>query len=649
MSGLARLRVAPEPEQDDWKRRLIGRVLSYVSTADIGEESRRRQDRLGAKLFYGQHWAREMPSDRAAITANIGMALLQHKVAIMTKQDPIPVIEPDDVGDAESADLMRSIIQRVWSADGMREKSRRALTLAGATRTCMLKVLWDSSLRGGAGDVHTEVIPGWRALIDNRVSDPGSMTFCGHRATMSRSRTMLLYPEAAEIIAEAPTTGTRGSGPSGSRFGGAPISTPWRSTSLPPPGQSIVNGKPVVTAFAGELAPTNKGVTDDVDVIEMYHRDYTMERKMVKERDDLGRVKQEHVLGEDGKPSIDETQSETMHIEGVGPVDVPMPSFVMRDVTVEELVRVYPHWRRTTVLYPDEILLEDVAWDGPLPFAFVSDVEPLDGILARGSLLQTQQLQSLLNVGLSTVTDNLRFGSLNAWLAGQQSGITSQQIIPGAGQVIPVQDITQIKALESPPLDGNFFGLLDRVVTLMEKIIGASGVMQGESAGRADSAGTYDTLAEIGGARIVEATQRFETALAKWAEIVGWFVQKFYTQRHAISIEDDSGNLTWERAWGPMLQGTLSYRVLTGSTMAWSDSAKQARDFQELQAGIIDKIEYWKRRKTPHWQQIAKRISEAGTAGPAGLLGPAASPPPRTRATANRQRKPPAPKMPGVR
>ena len=73
--------------------------MTYVRNADQGEEARRRHDRLGAKLFYGQHWDRPMPSDRAAITANLCMAILRHKVAIMTKQDPIPVIEPDDVGD----------------------------------------------------------------------------------------------------------------------------------------------------------------------------------------------------------------------------------------------------------------------------------------------------------------------------------------------------------------------------------------------------------------------------------------------------------------------------------------------------------------------------------------------------------------------
>jgi hypothetical protein len=47
----------------------------------VGEEVRRKHDRLGARLMYGQHWDRPMPSDRAAITANISMAILRHKIA----------------------------------------------------------------------------------------------------------------------------------------------------------------------------------------------------------------------------------------------------------------------------------------------------------------------------------------------------------------------------------------------------------------------------------------------------------------------------------------------------------------------------------------------------------------------------------------
>jgi hypothetical protein len=386
--------------------------------------------------------------------------------------------------------------------------------------------------------------------------------------------------------------------------------------------------------------------TEDVDIIEMYHRDHTMKQKEVPVRDPLGKIKQEIARDEDGMPQFTEGAPEMHPMPDGTTVALPKFELVMDDVTEMQLVRKYPQWRRTTICYSggEAVLLEDRPWDYRLPFAFYTDIEPLDGILGRGSLLQTEHLQALVNVGLSTVTDTLRYGALCAWLAGTSSGITSTQIIPGIGQVIPVNDITQMKALEVSPLDPQFFTLLDRAVLFMERIMGATGVMQGESAGRVDSAAGYDTLAEIGGSTLVECTQRLETTLADWAEICGEFAQEFYDERHAIAVEDNEGNITWERATSPLLQGSFSYTVATGSTMAWSESSKQARSLTEYQSGLIDRQSYYEETKKPNWRQILARITAA--TGPQGALGPAASPPPRTRQTANKAGAAKAPRQP---
>jgi len=624
-------------KRDEWETKLTNRVMGYVRAADVGEDVRRRHDRLGAKLMYGQHWDRPMPSDRAAITANLGMAILRHKVAIMTKQDPIPVIEPDDVGDARAATVMGKVIRRLWMSSRMREKTRRVVTLANATRTCALKVAWDPVLKGGAGDIATDVIQGWNLILDNRVGDPTAMEYCGHRATMNRSRAMLYYPNAAEKIRElSESTVIRKNGPLNAR--GAPITTPWKTSYLPPPGASIVNGKPVVTAFAGELVTQTEG-QEDVDLIEMYHRDHTLHPKEVPVRDPSGRPKEEIVRDEVGMPQFEEAEPE-MHQTADGEV-VMLPRFklAMKEVTEIQFARKYPHWRRTTVCVAggEGILIEDRAWDRRLPFAFYTDIEPLDGILGRGSLLQTEHLQALVNVGLSTVTDTLRYGALSAWFAGTASGITSSQIIPGIGQVIPVNDATQMIPIAVNPLDAQFWPLIDHATLYMERILGATGVMQGESAGRVDSAAGYDTLAEIGGSTLVECTQRLETTIGDWAEICGGFAQEFYDERHAIAVEDIEGNITWERASSALLQGSFSYTVATGSTMAWSESAKNARAYQEYTAGIIDRQEFFEVTKKANWRQILARITAA--IGPQSALGPAGSPPPRTRSAAPKKPK----------
>src|SRR6185312_9840566 len=190
---------------DEWEDALVRKVVAYTALADSGEMARRRSDRIGARLLYGQHWGVSMPNDRAAITANIAMSLVRHTLAIQTKQDPVPVVEPDDAGDADAARLMRQVLMKLWQSDRMQFKLRRALLLCKTTRTSAGYILWDPTLRAGNGDVTTDIIPGWRLIIDNRANEPERMEFCGHRAEMARSRAMRMYRDAADKIRDAAT------------------------------------------------------------------------------------------------------------------------------------------------------------------------------------------------------------------------------------------------------------------------------------------------------------------------------------------------------------------------------------------------------------------------------------------------------------
>lgn len=69
--------------------------------------------------------------------------------------------------------------------------------------------------------------------------------------------------------------------------------------------------------------------------------------------------------------------------------------------------------------------------------------------------------------------------------------------------------------------------------------------------------------------------------------------------------------------------------------MAWSESAKQARLLAEFEAGILDRQSYFQDTNKPNWRQILTRIEQVG--GPQAAIGPAASPPIRMRATANKR------------
>jgi hypothetical protein len=629
-------------KQGEVETRLTDKVLKLVGIWDAGEDVRRRSDRLGARLWYGHHWGIAMPDGRAAVTCNIAMSLAAHKISIMTKQDPVPVVETDDVGDEQAARLMRSILIRRWEDDNLKIKLRRALSLAEACRTTALKVGWDHESHNAAGDTFTDVVEPWRLILDNRADDPDRMEFCGDRAQMPRSRALLMYPEAADKLeAKGEKDGYRSQSGGTTTIGSTRgIPGPWGYRAGPVGTPSLVNGKPVVTAYAGE--PPGEYGEDQVEIIELYYKDRTMIEREEVVKDHFGNPKMQMVRDEEGEPQFNELPPEPWTDPADGQTHL-LPAFEIQYEQQKEtkLTFKYPHYRRTTVLVPDGLLLEDIAWDHPLPYCFFNAQEPLEGILSRGTILQVQQLQSVLNVTVSSMTDILRLGNIKAWFAGAQSGLATDIIVARPGQVIPVGEVSQIKPVEMTPFESSMFEFVKLIVELMERIMGASGIMTGkvaDAAPRMDSAVGVDSLGEIAGSRIVEATQRMEVGLARWANLVAHFVQKYYDERHSIAVDTDTGDISYERAWRPDLQGTLSCRYASGSSLAWSESAAKNRMMAEIQAGLADKIAYWQRFQTPDWQIMAKRM----VTGPPQLEG-AAGAPPRTRQTIPKKggKKPP--------
>src|SRR5208337_4529044 len=129
--------------------------------------------------------------------------------------------------------------------------------------------------------------------------------------------------------------------------------------------------------------------------------------------------------------------------------------------------------------------------------------------------------------------------------------------------------------------------------------------------------------------------QRMEKTLAEWAQIVATFAQNYYTEKHAIAVEDTEGKQTYERAYGPLLNtiNPLRFGIEVGSTMAWSESAKRQRDVQLFKDGIIDRVELYKRMGLSNWKAMMDRMDAEITAGKAWMAGAAGAPPPRTRQT----------------
>ena len=613
-------------------------VENYIRISDQGEDARRKSDRIGANLYAGRHWDVQVSRDRAALTIPYSKRLINQLISLQTKQSPIWVVAPTDAGDRQAAAAMQQILPKIWEKHTYKRKVRRAMRLGETTRTCAAKTVWDDSLLAGIGDVATDIIPGWRLILDPRAEDPEDMRFIGDRALMSRADAMLLYKEAAEIIADA------GMPVAASALGGgsadSPIKNQFRQDSGGAgtgnvawgTGGAIVNGVPVVTAFTGR---TPVGYADEyaVSIIELYHRDYTMDWDTVPVTDHHGNVKKKMLKEEDGSPKF------TQDGEWDDILDEPGFKLNFEEETERKLVRIYPHWRRTTMIYPERRVIEDIAWDHPQPYELYQAQEWLEGPWSKGTIHDLLDDQLILNVSTSIMQDNLRFGSYRVFKRTSDAPITRNSLLFQAGQVIDVgRAINNLEPLQFPELSAAWFTWRQEIKKDMREIAGVDGIMSGSMADvapRADSTKMTDSLAELGGSGIVEKTENMEWFIIGIGRRVGYWVQQKYTEAHAVAVEDHTGELSWERCSHEDLMGSFNYDIVIGSTTAWSGSGTRTRILEEMQLGLRDKVSAWKALDSTayavaDWKDVLRRNPNAN----------AIAPPARTRAA--------APKAPGT-
>jgi hypothetical protein len=619
------LRSDPEAEikaREAFDRKLARHIQVMIRIADDGENHRRASDTLGANMYYGNHWLVPMPRNRAALTINVSKSLIDHKIAIMTKQQPLPVAMPKDGGNSDAAHLIGQVLQDYWRYDGMDTKARDALRLANTTRTCAGKTYWDPDALGGIGRITTDIIPGYKLILDSRVKNPARMEFGGDRDWIPRDKAMMMFPSAAEKIngAAQPSSNAIGLGARDT-----PINDPFKRNGLnlqtsSSSGGAIINGRSVITAFSDRAAGGT--VEDNIEIVEMFYRDRQLVEREIPKRNSFGGI-ETRIKSEDGKPNF--KQSNTWD-DILGEYGWELETEEVMEI---RMVPKYPYYRHTVLSLPDTIFIDE-AWDHPFPYSLLTDQESLEGPIGKGCIIDLKDLQNSVNISASSMLDNLRFSAFRVFTKTSQANMNKNNLVVSPGEIIDVGNAQEnFKAMEFPSLSEAWFSWLNSNIALMERLIGATGVMQGESAGRVDSAQGYDMLAEIGGSRIVECTQRYCTWIANICRTVGWYAQRYYTEDHAVRVEDYEGNIGFKRASAPELTGDFDYTVATGSTLAWNESSIRARAIEEFNLGLRDKVSLWQKLGIENWPQIKKRIEMQA------LQSPQLNPPPPQRTRTN--------------
>lgn len=613
----SRNRKSGEGVRDD----LADYCLRMIQENDRHEGMRRRFDRTGGNLKYSRHWNVPMPEGRSALTCNIAGALIDHRLAIRTKQLPYPVVECSDGGDPAAARMMRSALMDWWDRTGMQTRLEQAELLGDCTRTSAIKYIWDSTLYNEAGDADADVVPGWRLILDPLARDRKKVRFIGDRAIMTRARAMRLYEDSADVISIA--TGPQLFQTSGSAQ--SPVKDPWMRLTSMYPGVASIDGLWTVAGYSSTAGLSDNPADDLVEVVELYIKDPTLVEDWRPKVDDDGNRVQRLLRGENGEPKFELSHHDTITLEDGSEGQVPRFKLVLEDEMEPKWVQKYPYYRRVTLLLPDGIVIDDCAWDYPHPYSLHGSGEVLEGLWKKGIILELEDLQAQLNVSLSLMMDNLRFSSHRVGVAYDGAQLERNVLSISPGDILNVMGAKgSLEFLQFPELSPAWFQWIKEIVGLMQQITGVTGVMQGEAAGRLDSTSGYDLLAEISGSRLTKDTQRMERAISDGMEIVGAYMQQHYTRKHGVKVQDADGNEAFYRVLPMTLQGAFRYKVLTGSTLAWTESARRARVLEEYQQGFRDKISVWQELQIPGWRDIAARMAKEGA--------PMTPPPPqRTR------------------
>lgn len=608
---------------------LLARLRAYVTRWRVGEDERRVADRKGARFYRDDMWADGITPGRMPITSNVGKELFERVVAMVTRADPEPNVEAVNPDDDEKAAVLNGALRSNWRRRRMQELLKLSYRLSGFTRPVGWYTYWRSELYGGIGDFDTRIIPGHRLIVDDRFYKVQDMEFVGFTERASRAKLMMLFPNKSREIEDA-------------AFGGAGERSPIRgsdSTGARTVDRLVSDSGGAYSGVASVRTGTRGGATpvdpiaESVDAIYLWFDDPTPQWEIRPKRDDAGKPVWEFVQSESGEPEFEHHGDEV--VDGpLGPIYMPVVVPKMAPATERVLTRKYKHRRHVAYIPQDDVVLWDVAWNGPVPIAVQRDTYPLEGFHSRGSALSLCSLGVARNILLTIIFERLKLSLGGTWMATPGSGLKKNKLVPEPGVVFMVNNLDQVKEFPISPLDAAYFSLLDKIEQEMQMLLGLSSPMMGEAAGRADSPQTYETLVGQGGVRVVDRAQTLIETVRDWCDIGLWFVQNYYTHEHIVEVEYSDGTTGFEAASALATRGEFAVDVEASSTLVHSRSAEfqEAKDAAAL--GFYALPMLGKMGRIKHWRAALKQRAAIMAKGPqfSWLLGAAAATPSQPQA-----------------
>lgn len=444
-------------------------------------------------FYNGKQWPVKRPSGKASPNVNVCRSTVQTILPILTDTSPSFGVVARDPTDFDFASLFTEAISQWWDLRSMNHVVVEWCMDALVIDCGILKVVWDTELHDGLGDVDVTVVDPRRIYVpENAVDFDRNCPWTIHEFFKSRGDLTMEFPDKKDEIKKA---GAYAGQDGDSQAGKYPYDTRVRVV-------SPVNRN--VPAPDNDDAGGDMSDNDDVRVWELW-----MESSEVIEVEEINK---------------DTKESET--------------------ITKKK----YPHGRFITMLPDAKVVLQDAEnpyRDGEKPFVKYVDTLIPRSFYGEGEVGPILETQRMVNRTFATIMDWSILMSNPSWIVDANSGVDPDMLTNQVGQVIVKNPNTTVQRQDAPGIPPQMFELYHTLTKVLETQSGAQEVSQGRKPTGVTAAQAIETLQEAAQTRIRLKERNLRVAMTRMGQLIVSRMLQYYTEPRVLKMTGQDAQGQW--------------------------------------------------------------------------------------------------------
>lgn len=579
-------------------------------------------------LFVGNMFPASTPRWKATIVINKIAAYILFMQAVMTDNKPRIQVDPLVPGTEDSAALLRKLVDRIWDQENVQDVLGKAVLYGLIWGTGIVKTVYNPRGNNGRGKYEITPIVPYRVYTNPTATCIEDAEYVVHVEQRTLGWIRRNYPEKANVVATMVGKRYRVGDDETSRdyiregYGDGP-STVYSAQNI--------NGT-LVPPQQGAEARKYDDDNDQVEVVEYWFRDDKQDpfqEQVVKN----GVPQMRDVVDADGLPELEVVGHQTAlsEIDGL-PFSLPIVKVKREPVMATKYRSKYPNGRLCVMAGP--VVLRDIPnpfQTNGFPFAMWKDID-VDAFWGMGEAIRLKDCNIGLNRLVSQLYDIIEKTGNPSYRVKKGGGFDPRSLKNRAGQIIPLDEIENIKPLEQPQFPNAGFELASVLKNAMAEVSGLQDSVMGASPGANTAFATVDQLQESGSAPLRQKVRNMERMIQRMGQNLIALIQQFDTgetplrdrrEQPMTAVAGDDGeeaaivqpmsetDFEFKKYKPTDLQGAVEFKVVPVSSLSTSPAGKWARMTELFKLHLIDAQWFHETFQLDGWKQGLSRMQMA--------------------------------------